>query len=68
MTWRVMWRPPANVVNCKAAAASLILRSCTTLATLGTPHDIALQELAHRIVLPADQDTEDASRGLGAGG
>jgi hypothetical protein len=35
---------------------------------LGTPHDIALQELRIESFFPADQDTEDASRALGVGG
>ncbi len=40
----------------------------TTLTTLGTPHDITLQELRVESFFPADEATEAASRALAAGG
>src|SRR4029079_10123950 len=43
------------------------LRYFTTLTTLGTPHDITLQELRIESFFPADQATEDVSRKLVAG-
>jgi len=43
----------------------LALRYFTTLTTLGTPHDITLQELRIESFFPADEATEEASRKLG---
>jgi hypothetical protein len=40
------------------------LRYFTTLTTLGTPHDITLQELRIESFFPADEATEEASRRL----
>jgi len=40
------------------------LRYFTTLTSLGTPHDITLQELRIECFFPADEATEDASRRL----
>ena len=42
----------------------LTLRYFTTLTTLGTPHDITLQELRVESFFPADEATEAASRRL----
>ena len=42
----------------------LSLRYFTTLTTLGTPHDITLQELRVESFFPADEATEAASRRL----
>jgi transcriptional regulator with XRE-family HTH domain len=48
------------------------LRYFTTLTSLGTPHDITLQELRIESFFPADEATEEATRRLppagGAGG
>jgi hypothetical protein len=44
----------------------LELRYFTTLTTLGTPHDITLQELRIESFFPADEPTEDATRRLAA--
>ena len=38
------------------------LRYFTTLTSLGTPHDITLQELRIESFFPADQATEEATR------
>ncbi len=46
----------------------LTLRYFTTLTTLGTPHDITLQELRVESFFPADEATEQASRRLEMGG
>ena len=45
----------------------LTLRYFTTLTTLGTPHDITLQELRIESFFPADEATEAASQRLIAG-
>jgi hypothetical protein len=42
----------------------LTLRYFTTLTTLGTPHDITLQELRIESFFPADEATEEVSRKL----
>jgi len=42
----------------------LRLRYFSTLTTLGTPHDITLQELRIEAFFPADAETEEASRRL----
>jgi len=42
----------------------LRLRYFTTLTSLGTPHDITLQELRIESFFPADEATEEASRRL----
>jgi len=42
----------------------LHLRYFSTLTTLGTPHDITLQELRIEAFFPADAETEEASRRL----
>ena len=44
------------------------LRYFTTLTSLGTPHDITLQELRIESFFPADEATEVATRRLAAGG
>jgi transcriptional regulator with XRE-family HTH domain len=46
----------------------LHLRYFSTLTSLGTPHDITLQELRVEAFFPADAETEDASRRLQPGG
>jgi transcriptional regulator with XRE-family HTH domain len=45
----------------------LTLRYFTTLTSLGTPHDITLQELRIESFFPADEATEEASRRLAGG-
>jgi transcriptional regulator with XRE-family HTH domain len=42
----------------------LTLRYLTTLTSLGTPHDITLQELRIESFFPADEATEEATRRL----
>ena len=42
----------------------LALRYFTTLTSLGTPHDITLQELRIESFVPADEATEQATRAL----
>lgn len=42
----------------------LELRYFSTLTSLGTPHDITLQELRIEAFFPADAETEEATRGL----
>jgi transcriptional regulator with XRE-family HTH domain len=44
------------------------LRYFTTLTSLGTPHDITLQELRIESFFPADEGTEEATRRLAAAG
>jgi hypothetical protein len=48
------------------AREGLRLRYFTTLTTLGTPHDITLQELRIESFFPADAATEHAARALAA--
>jgi transcriptional regulator with XRE-family HTH domain len=48
------------------AKGDLHLRFFSTLTTLGTPHDITLQEIRVESFFPADAETEDASRKLTA--
>jgi hypothetical protein len=45
--------------------AELHLRFFTTLTSLGTPHDITLQELRIESFFPADAATEEGARRLG---
>ena len=45
----------------------LALRYFSALTSLGTPHDITLQELRIEAFFPADEATEHASRRLAAG-
>ncbi len=45
----------------------LALRYFTTLTSLGTPHDITLQELRVESFFPADEATEEVSRRLARG-
>ncbi len=45
----------------------LNLRYFTTLTSLGTPHDITLQELRVESFFPADEATEEVSRRLATG-
>jgi transcriptional regulator with XRE-family HTH domain len=46
---------------------ALELRFFTTLTSLGTPHDITLQELRIECFFPADEATEQSARRLAAG-
>ena len=46
------------------AKDELHLRFFSTLTTLGTPHDITLQELRVEAFFPADAQTEEAARAL----
>lgn len=64
------WRTPDPAI---AAAPLLPLELCkdgirmgffTTIATLGTPQDITLEELRIESFFPADQETEDAIQRL----
>jgi len=45
----------------------LELRYFSTLTSLGTPHDITLQELRIEAFFPADVETEEASKRMGRG-
>jgi len=45
----------------------LHLRFFSTLTSLGTPHDITLQEIRIEAFFPADPETEEAARRLGEG-
>ena len=45
----------------------LHLRFFSTLTSLGTPHDITLQEIRIEAFFPADPETEEAARRLGGG-
>lgn len=47
--------------------AELDLRFFTTLTSLGTPHDITLQELRIESFFPADEATEKFTRRLARG-
>jgi transcriptional regulator with XRE-family HTH domain len=47
--------------------AELDLRFFTTLTSLGTPHDITLQELRIESFFPADEATEEVARRLARG-
>jgi len=46
----------------------LTLRFFTTIATLGTPQDITLQELRVECFFPADGATEELARRLACSG
>ena len=58
---------PAPFLPIELAKGDLRLRYFTTLTTLGTPHDITLQELRIESFFPADEATESASVGLRGG-
>jgi hypothetical protein len=67
------WRTPTLTV---VTAPLLPLELCkggirmsffTTIATLGTPQDITLEELRIESFFPADQETEDAVQRLAQG-
>jgi hypothetical protein len=58
---------PAPFLPIEFARDGLRLRYFTTLTTLGTPHDITLQELRIESFFPADEATEEASRRLMTG-
>ena len=55
---------PAPFLPIEFRKDDLTLRYFTTLTTLGTPHDITLQELRVESFFPADEATETASRRL----
>jgi len=55
---------PAPFLPIEFRKDDLTLRYFTTLTTLGTPHDITLQELRVESFFPADEATETASRHL----
>jgi transcriptional regulator with XRE-family HTH domain len=55
---------PAPFLPIEFRKNDLTLRYFTTLTTLGTPHDITLQELRVESFFPADEATETASRRL----
>lgn len=58
---------PAPFLPIEFRRNDLCLRYFTTLTTLGTPHDITLQELRVESFFPADEATEAASRRLAGG-
>jgi hypothetical protein len=57
---------PAPFLPIEFRKGDLVLRYFTTLTTLGTPHDITLQELRVESFFPADEATEESSRRLSA--
>ena len=69
--WIVNWEPtaasliasPAPFLPIEFRKGDLVLRYFTTLTTLGTPHDITLQELRVESFFPADDLTRGASNG-----
>jgi len=71
-TRRRQWRSldldasPAPFLPIEFRKGDLVLRYFTTLTTLGTPHDITLQELRIESFFPADEATEHASCRLSA--
>ena len=50
------WQVP--ILTIELVKDALALRFFSTITTLGTPHDITLQELRLECFFPADQDTE----------
>lgn len=56
------------VLPIEFSRGDVTLRYFTTLTSLGTPHDITLQELRIESFFPADEATEVATRRLEAGG
>ena len=56
------WQAPMLIVE--FAKDDLALRFFTTITTLGTPHDITLQELRLECFFPADTATEDNIKAL----
>jgi transcriptional regulator with XRE-family HTH domain len=56
------------VLPIEFSRGDVTLRYFTTLTSLGTPHDITLQELRIESFFPADEATEVATRRLAAGG
>jgi len=59
--------PPELHLPIEFSKDELSLRYFTTLTSLGTPHDITLQELRIECFFPADEATEAASRRLADG-
>ena len=64
------WRTPdakaqsAPFLSLTLRKGDLVLRFFTTIATLGTPQDITLQELRVECFFPADEPTEDFAHRL----
>jgi hypothetical protein len=56
------------VLPIEFSRGDVTLRYFTTLTTLGTPHDITLQELRIESFFPADEATETVTRRLAARG
>jgi transcriptional regulator with XRE-family HTH domain len=67
--WRTLdvGASPAPFLPIEFRKDDLTLRYFTTLTSLGTPHDITVQELRIESFFPADEATERASRRLAAG-
>lgn len=57
-------RPDDLLVPLHICAPGLDLRLFTTIATIGAPHDITLEELRIETLLPADADSEAALQQL----
>ena len=64
------WRSPdakaqsAPFLSLPLRKGDLRVRFFTTIATLGTPQDVTLQELRVECFFPADEATEDVARRL----
>jgi hypothetical protein len=64
------WKTPdaraqsAPLLPLSLRKGGLALRFFTTIATLGTPQDITLQELRSECFFPADEVTEEVARRL----
>jgi hypothetical protein len=58
---------PAPFLPIEFRRGDLVLRYFTTLTTLGTPHDITLQELRVESFFPADAATEEATVNMNGG-
>jgi transcriptional regulator with XRE-family HTH domain len=55
---------PSPFLSIELRRGETTLRYFTTLTSLGTPHDITLQELRIESFFPADEATEASTRGL----
>jgi len=55
---------PAPFLPIEFRKDDLVLKYFTTLTSLGTPHDVTLEELRIECFFPADESTEEASRRL----
>jgi transcriptional regulator with XRE-family HTH domain len=67
--WRTpdLAEPVAPLMTLHIRGEGMDLRLFTTVATLGTPHDVTLQELRIETFVPADAETEKAMQVLIAG-